>query len=107
MKLRARALENWLEEHGEEGPHSFFLLCLMRLLPLLTVRMVRLSWLFLFFWRTACAASPTAIRTYGQGGSFLTGTSNLGGVSASSLATPAIASMGQQDVYVADSVNHV
>jgi hypothetical protein len=53
------------------------------------------------------SGSTTASRVYGQGGSFITATSNKGGISADSLYAPtsvALDSFG--GVYIADNANH-
>lgn len=48
----------------------------------------------------------TASRVYGQGGSFTSGTVNLGGISADSLANPAHIVFDSGGMYVADRVNN-
>jgi hypothetical protein len=53
------------------------------------------------------SGSSTAARVYGQGGSFASGTSNLGGVSATSLSGPsALALDAGGNLYIADNSNN-
>jgi Concanavalin A-like lectin/glucanases superfamily/NHL repeat len=53
------------------------------------------------------AGSTTATRVYGQGGSFTTGTANLGGITADSLSQPQFISLDASgNLYVADYANN-
>ncbi len=50
--------------------------------------------------------NSTALRVYGQGGSFITNTSNNGGISANSLNTPYRITVTSTGVYIADGYNN-
>lgn len=50
--------------------------------------------------------STTATRVYGQGGSFISGTANNGGISANSLSSPSGIAIDSLGVYIADFTNN-
>jgi hypothetical protein len=57
-------------------------------------------------YNTPLTADVVADRVFGQGGSFTSGTCNLGGITASSLCGPGVAVDGMGNVYANDAPNH-
>lgn len=74
----------------------------------LAIALTALAMLLLLRSASAAPGDEVADRVIGQGGSFASGTCNLGGVSASSLCAPqtGIAGDSQGHLYVADSINN-